>query len=506
MNSITFKLLVSVLGSITIILSVSSTTSYFLLKNKEEQSFSQAVVDLNEQLKVVLADPIFSYDLAVLQRAIDSYKASPVVAKIKILDQRRQEMVSVETHRTVLSETEIPVQYSGDRDIGSIVVSYSRDEVDALLSSKIVEIVLNLVITLLLLGACLFLLIRHVLVRPITQVSKVIADMNKDGCFDLSAEAPVSSNDEVGALASSFNQLLKTVEKTLSDVKTNSSHVSVWLDKFEGVSRNAAGTTQAQKRITNNALSYVHELQAATNGIVECTEVTARDCEQSLSIALEHRQGVEENLNLVSQLVKELNTNAAKATELKDASKSIGTVLDVIKNIAEQTNLLALNAAIEAARAGESGRGFAVVADEVRTLAKRTQESTSEIESIIDELQIKAHDAYTSTQNGQELISQAIILTEQSAESYNQIAANLQSINSKVRDVVLAAERQFHLGNEVNAHVEQAQKGSESLANEIKNMHSDSEVVLQAEKSLSEDLNRFIFRVAGSQSNDKGLT
>lgn len=493
MKSITFKVLTSVLGTISIILAIVAITSYLSLKENQLNQFKQQVQDTNKQLEVIMTDAIFSYDIDVLNKILDSYKPNLLIANIIIQDQKSRVMASVATQRSVANTYDIPIYYSEGKKVGTISASYSRDQMDAILIGKITEVITNLLITLVALSLCLIWLIRQVLVKPITRVSRIITAMNTQGRFDLTARVPVTSQDEVGVLAQSFNDLLETVELTLKDVKTNIHQVSHWLNKFEDISHNASNTTQNQKHITDNALAHVQELQTAITGIVESTEITANDCQESLLVAKERKHDVEENLRLVRDLVSELDKNAAKSNELKDASRSIGSVLDVIKNIAEQTNLLALNAAIEAARAGESGRGFAVVADEVRTLAQRTQDSTSEIESIIDELQIKAQEAYSSTQQGQGLAKQAITLTEQSSKSYNYIAEKLQSINTKIQDVVLAAEKQHALSNEVNSHMQQAQQGSQSLASEIQTMHSDSTIVHQAEKQLNEDLSKFHF-------------
>ncbi|HEY7771712.1 MAG TPA: methyl-accepting chemotaxis protein [Marinagarivorans sp.] len=494
MNSITFKVLTAVLGSIFAVLSSVALISYLSLTASETTAFGQQMADTNKQLEIIMADPIFSYDLAALQRILDSYKPNPLIANIIVQDQKSRLMVSTTTQRTVSDTNQIPVFYTGGKKVGTIVVSYSRDKMDAVLSGKITEVVINLLITLAALSICLIWLIRHVLVKPITRVSRIITEMSTDGRFDLTSRVPVTSDDEVGVLSQSFNQLLATVELTLSDVKTNIHQVSLWLGKFEDISRNASHTTLEQKNITDKALAHVQELQRAITGIVDSTEITASDCQQSLHVAQERKHDVEENLRLVRSLVAELDKNASKSNELKAASRSIGSVLDVIKNIAEQTNLLALNAAIEAARAGESGRGFAVVADEVRTLAQRTQDSTSEIESIIAELQVKAEEAFTSAQQGQGLANQAITLTEKSAHSYHLIAEKLQAINNKIQEVVHAAEMQHALSREVNIQMQQAQQGSQNLALEIQKMHSESSVVHCAEKKLNEDLNRFQFK------------
>lgn len=493
MKSITFKVLASVLGSISIILIIIAAASYYSLKTNQLEQFNQQVEDTNKQLDVILATPIFSYDIELLQKILDSYKPNALIAKITIQDQKAREMAALQTKRSIANSHTIPVYFSSDKRIGSILVSYSHAQMNAVLANKITEIITNALITLIALSLCLIGLIRQILVKPITRVSHIISTMNAQGRFDLTARLPVESQDEVGALAQNFNRLVETVELTLNDVKKNIHQVSNWLGKFDTISQNAGMTTQVQTSITNNALAYVQELREAITGIVESTEITASDCQESLRVAQERKHDVEENLRLVRNLVAELDTNATKSNELKEASRSIGSVLDVIKNIAEQTNLLALNAAIEAARAGESGRGFAVVADEVRTLAQRTQDSTSEIESIIDELQIKAQEAYVSTQQGQNLANQTISLTEQSSESYNYIAEKLQSINAKIQEVVIAAEKQHTLSDDVNSHMQQAQKGSQDLANEIKKMHSDSSIVNNAEKQLTEDLNKFKF-------------
>lgn len=494
MNTITSKLLIAILSSIAIVLCAISVVSYQHLKQKELDYYQSTTKNIGEQLKIILADPIFSYDLEELQHAIDSYKPNPLIAGIKIDDQKNRLMVAMETARSRDYTQELPVLYEGNKNIGTISVSYSKDQIHAILQGKIFETFINAMITLAILGACLTFVIRIVLIRPITRVSSAIFSMNQNGSFDLGVRAPVSSADEIGKLASIFNQFIETVEQTMTDVRRNTQEVGSWLGQFENISRNATSTTQLQTEIMDKAVTQVKELKSTIDRVLDSTEVTATDCRDSLKIAQDRRQGVQNNLQLVRRLVTALDTNASKANELKDATKAIGTVLDVIKNIAEQTNLLALNAAIEAARAGDTGRGFAVVADEVRTLAQKTQHSTSEIENIITELQTKAQEAFSSTQEGKEMVSHAISFSEQSAESYNQIAEKLQSISNKIQDVVIAAEQQHRFSGEVNAHMVQVQNGSQCLAAEIRSMHNDAEIVLKAEQSLNNNLNRFKFK------------
>ncbi len=493
LKSITFKIQLSVLATATLILGSISLVSYISLKNTEQEKYEKSLADIEKQLEIIMKDPIFSYDTPVLQQIVDSYIPNPWVAGITVLDQKERQMVTVSNNKAVDITRKIPILYSKDRLVGTINVSYTKEEVENVLSSKISEILINMLLTLGALGFCTVLLIRQLFVRPVKKVSKVISNMHSGGNFDLTAKAPVTSNDEVGTLSKSFNTLVDSFSDMLSDVAQNIVEIGDWVNKFEQVSQNTTTTTTMQKNITENALSHVESMQDAISGIMDSTDVTASYCKESLNVANERKNDVNENLELVQNLVSELDVNASKATELKEASKTIGTVLDVIKSIAEQTNLLALNAAIEAARAGESGRGFAVVADEVRTLAQRTQESTSQIETIIAELQNKSEEAYVSTQRGQKLANDAITLTQKCADSFNYISEKLQSINTNIQEVVSAACAQRQLSNDVNEKIQTALNGSENLADEIIRMHAESAMIIGAEKQLSENLSRFKF-------------
>ena len=210
---------------------------------------------------------------------------------------------------------------------------------------------------------------------------------------------------------------------------------------------------QSQLVETDMVASAVNQMIATIDGITTNTTDAATKAQATNQSALQGQAGVTETIAQIDLLSSNLSLSEREVAMLVDDSQNIGSVLDVIRSIAEQTNLLALNAAIEAARAGEQGRGFAVVADEVRTLASRTQESTSEIEKIITQLQSR-------TQNMVRLIADCLVQGEQSSKKagaagamLSEITSNVTMITDMTSTIATAIEEQAVGVAAVNKHV-----------------------------------------------------
>jgi methyl-accepting chemotaxis protein len=174
------------------------------------------------------------------------------------------------------------------------------------------------------------------------------------------------------------------------------------------------------------------------------------------------RRVVNDTVNSIGKLAGEIDRAAGVVDTLAHDSQSIGGVLDVIRGIAGQTNLLALNAAIEAARAGESGRGFAVVADEVRSLASRTQESTQEIQGMIEQLQAGASDAVNAMQASREQAQRSVSQASEAGSALQAITTEVSNINQMNSQIASASEQQISVSQQVNQNIHNI----EALTNE----------------------------------------
>ena len=208
-----------------------------------------------------------------------------------------------------------------------------------------------------------------------------------------------------------------------------------------------------QRSETDQVATAINEMSAAASEVAMSAQraaEAARETDQQGQLA---KQVVDQSIRQIHELVGELRGSGESLEGLQQDVKGIVGVLDVIRAIAEQTNLLALNAAIEAARAGEAGRGFAVVADEVRALASRTQQSTGEIQGMIDRLQsATTHTVSTmlrAGEKGESTQQQA----NQAGESLDAIAALIGTINSMNAQIASAAEEQTAVAEEINRSV-----------------------------------------------------
>lgn len=216
-------------------------------------------------------------------------------------------------------------------------------------------------------------------------------------------------------------------------------------------------------------------MQASSSEISHNAQATADATLKAQNTMTDSRNVIDNVNHSVLDLVGELGEISKVVMRLNQQTDQIGTVIEVINGIAEQTNLLALNAAIEAARAGEQGRGFAVVADEVRTLAKRTQESTTEIKSAIESIQHGSKSAVSALEKGNEMSTGTVTLLGTALESIQQLESLIQDVVERNQQIAVAIEEQVYVTDEINENIQSLNlKYSESydLMTETNQMNS----------------------------------
>lgn len=302
----------------------------------------------------------------------------------------------------------------------------------------------------LLLAAASSWLLAGIIVTPIRKLQQTVREVAHG---NLQIQAEEEGNNEITELARDVNATVSQLRKTVDALIRISVDVASASTELAAVMTQSSVNSDQEKQEVEQVASAVNQLEIAA-GTVTDNATRADSAAQHANQLAQNSLTMFEQSNRANALMTDKLSDAAHVvTSLKEQSERIGKVIEVIQGISEQTNLLALNAAIEAARAGESGRGFAVVADEVRMLAARTQDSTKEIQAIIEELQDKsgvANDSMTSSlkmlQDNQALagkVSGALM-------EINQSIAELSAVNTQVAS---ASEEQNQVTSDINRNL-----------------------------------------------------
>ncbi|PFG57802.1 methyl-accepting chemotaxis protein [Vibrio sp. ES.051] len=307
--------------------------------------------------------------------------------------------------------------------------------------------------------AVVFILMGVWLANSITKPIRLIADRFTDlgqGEGDLAQRIEIQGNDEIAQLSKGFNGFIEKIHTTMKEVALTSGSLS---HAAESVSLKATSTydnSQEQRDQTIQVVAAINQMGATISEIASNAATAADTANQASENTQIGREVVMKAKEVISRLADDVESTNIVVTQLASTTKEIGSILGVIRDISEQTNLLALNAAIEAARAGEQGRGFAVVADEVRNLASRTNDSTEEIQRMINQLQSDAQDAVSAMEAGKVVTIEGVASTDEAVEVLINISERITDISDRNTQVATATEEQSTVVHAINQNIEES--------------------------------------------------
>ena len=299
--------------------------------------------------------------------------------------------------------------------------------------------------------AVIFITLRYVL-APLNQVVAAMHDI-AEGEGDLGRRLEEKGSDEITDLARSFNTFAANVMDVVQKVGTSVENISASSSQLASTAEKADFAINQQKMSIDQVSSASHQMVSAVQEVARHATSAAAATSQSDTEAVQGMQVLDSAIEEINVLTEEIHQASGAIGQLESDSNTISSILDVIRDIADQTNLLALNAAIEAARAGEQGRGFAVVADEVRNLAQRTQDSTQEIQGMIERLQSSALKAVNVMQRSQDQAQSCVTQAAEAGESLQSITQAISAINDMNNQIATASEQQGAVMEEISTSI-----------------------------------------------------
>ena len=328
------------------------------------------------------------------------------------------------------------------------------------------------------------------IVRPINSVSSGLEGIAQ-GEGDLTRNLEVRGRDETAQLASWFNQFLGAIRSLIQHIGSAASKILATSTSSTRVSGDMAEAAGRQREAVDMVSTAFHEMVATANEVARSCSQAAQSADSGQQQAREGQQQIDAAVNSVDRLSQEIEQSAQSIQQLERDSNAIQSILGTIRSIAEQTNLLALNAAIEAARAGEQGRGFAVVADEVRALAKRTADSTAEIDGLLGNLASRTAEVAQQMHASLEVSQQSVSRIGLARDSFGQIRESVDIIRDMNTQIATAAEEQHQVAEDINRHISQIHGDAQLVAELAQAARQDSQSLAGLSNELDSLVRRF---------------
>jgi len=311
------------------------------------------------------------------------------------------------------------------------------------------------------------------------------------GNGDFTQQLHITSKDELGDIAISFSQMQLKISILLTGFSDNVTQLRSSASDIHQLTNEMEKSLSKQQKNTRNVAQAITQVSSSVKVIADNTSGAQLLTEQASKHVAQGQEIISDTAKAINDISQEVNTSSIVINSLAEHSREIGQFVNVIREIADQTNLLALNAAIEAARAGEQGRGFAVVADEVRTLASRTQDSTAEIQRIIEQLQSGANQSVKAMEQGVAKAEHGVAKTEEVATTFSEVTQSVEDIVSATIQISAAVEQQSSMVIGIDDNTVNIAQDAEQVMQAAKNAAGSGENLSNLADHLSQQLSQF---------------
>lgn len=353
-------------------------------------------------------------------------------------------------------------------------------------------------------AALIILFIANSILKPLKEVVTNLKDAAQ-GDGDLTTRIEVTSNDEIGNLADSFNVFIEKIQNIIKDVAQNSSDLTSSAENLAGIAIEMNNSSDHTSQISTNVAGSSEDMKDNMSLVAQVLDTTSNNINTVAAAADQMSATINEiasNTGNASQITQNAVTRAKEVTgqmnELGSSASDINHVIGTISDISAQVNLLALNATIEAARAGESGKGFAVVANEIKDLAKQTADATDEIRSKIEGIQTSTTNTISGIKSITDTVNETndIVLTitsaiEEQSAATKEIAGNIANVSSGVSEVNASMSKASQVATDIASEIEEVKNSTQELSGNSDQVNAKAEELSELASKLDGLVNQF---------------